>query len=400
MRLLFLTSRLPFPPNRGDRLRTYHLLRNLGSKHEITLLSFVSGEEEAGNAAKLQAFCKEICLIRRPAYQSVVTAAGNFWRSLPLQLLYYKSRKMQRLVDSKVAGGSYDAAYIHLFRMAPFMAKIPSLYRIVDLTDMISAEVAASLPYRSLLSRIIYHVERPRIISYERQVASWAEETWLISDRDRLLLAESHPQANLQTVTNGVDLDRFYPIERQREDTRLVFVGNLNVFHNSDAVSFLVDAILPRVRQEIPACTVDIVGPGQVDSIDSGKVQGVRVRGFVPDLNQALNEAAVFVAPLRFSAGIQNKVLEAMAAGLPVVTTSNVNDGLAAQPGEDLLVGDTADELALHIVSLIDDAAMRHQMGQTGRRFVEQRFSWQVAVDRLDQIEQLLSEGETQFTER
>ena len=394
MQILFLTSRLPYPPNRGDRLRTYHLLKNLGSEHEITLVTFVNGVDEAELAGELEVLCEEIYVIRRPALRSLFSVASNLWRSLPMQLLYYRSRKMQRLVDTLLANETYDAAYVHLFRMAPYVTNTHNLYRIVDLTDMISSEIEASMPYRTLASRMVYSIEQPRIASFERFVASWAEETWLISDRDRLLLAESHPEANLQTVPNGVDLVRFFPVEEQKKEMRLLFVGHLDVFHNIDAVSFLVDEILPLVRQRIPQCTLDIVGAGKGTKLSGlGRKEGVRIRGFVPDLNQALNEAAVFVAPLRFSAGVQNKVLEAMAAAVPVVTTSNVNEGLAAQPQQDMLVGDGADELSQMIISLLEDEPMRMRIGQAGRRFVEQRFSWQRAVERLGKIERLLSQS-------
>ncbi len=394
MRLLFLSSRLPFPPNRGDRLRTYYLLRNLGSKHEITLVTYVSSREEAELTGELRDFCEEIHLILRPTLRSVLATAGNLWRSLPLQLLYYRSRKMQLLVDRMLAKGSYDAAYVHLFRMASYVANTPNLYRIVDLTDMISIEIEASLAYRPAASRMIYRIERPRVAKYERHVAGWAEETWMISDRDRLLLAESLPEANLRTVPNGVDLARFSPTRQQNRGMRLLFVGNLDVFHNIDAVSFLINEILPRVRQRIPECTLDIIGAGKrPDIFELERNHGVMVRGFVPDLNQALNEAAVFIAPLRFSAGVQNKVLEAMAAGVPVVTTSNVNEGLGARHGQDLLVGDGADELAAKIVILLEDDQMRRRLAQAGRRFVEQRFSWQMAVERMAQIEQILLQG-------
>ena len=344
-------------------------------------------------ADELGKFCKEIHIILRPMLKSVLVAAGNLWRSLPLQLLYYRSEKMQRLVDRMVASRAFDAAYVHLFRMAPYVANTSNLYRIVDLTDKISAEIAASLPYRSAASRMIYCIEQPRIAAYERHVAGWAEEAWLICDRDRFKLAEIQPNANLQTVPNGVDLARLFPQKQYKRKLHLLFVGNLDVYHNIDAVSFLVNDILPRVQQRIPECTLDIVGAGKSQDITKlEQNHGVNVRGFVPDLNRVLNEAAVFTAPLRFSAGVQNKVLEAMAAGVPVVTTSNVNEGLAALPGQDLLVGDGAVELAAMIVILLEDEQMRRRLGQRGRRFAEQRFNWQVAIDRLDQIEQLLSQ--------
>jgi sugar transferase (PEP-CTERM/EpsH1 system associated) len=394
VRILFLTSRLPYPPNRGDRSRTFHLLRVLGQEHEITLVSFVDTRDEALLAKELYSSCINIHLILRPDLRSAATAAGNFWRRYPLQLLYYRSRVMQRLVDKLLVIERYEAVYVHLFRMAPYVIDHPEIYRIVDLTDVISHEITGSLPYRSLPSRFLYKIELPRIASYERHVANWAEETWLISDRDRLLLAESCPEVNLQTVPNGVDLARFFPTRQQKRGLRLLFVGNLDVFHNIDAISFLVNDILPRVRQRIPECTLDIIGAGKGSDISGlERNHGVRVRGFVPDLNRALNEASIFAAPLRFSAGVQNKILEAMAAGVPVVTTSNVNEGLDAGPGQDLLVGDGADELAAQIVCLLEDEQMRWQMGQAGRFFVEQRFSWQTAVERLDQIEQFLLQG-------
>lgn len=394
MRLLFLTSRLPYPPDRGDRLRTYHLLRQLSEEHAITLVSFVVTETEAQWKSQLAPFCEEIHLVVRSKKRSQLTAAANFWRKLPMQALYYRAAEMQRLVDRLLAKGGFDAVYVHLFRMAPFVYGKCGLYRIVDLTDMISSEIEASMPYRSPLSRLIYHLERPRIASYERQVAGWAEETWLISERDRALLAKSIPSANLRLVPNGVDLERFRPITGRSSSKRLLFVGHLDVFHNMDAASYLVKEIFPLVRRRVPECTLDIVGPGTGFRLaDHERIQGIQMRGFVPDLNQVLNEAAVFVAPLRFSAGVQNKVLEAMAAGLPVVTTRNVSEGLGAHPGEELLVGSEPDELAEAIVGLLEDAAQRRQLGLAGREFVKGRFSWQVAGDRLRRIERKLKSG-------
>lgn len=388
MRLLFLTSRLPFPPDRGDRLRTFHLLRVLSQEHVITLVSFVGSEEEARLGQKLGEFCEEIHVIVRSKMQSQITTIVNMWRRQPLQALYYRSAKMQGLVDRLLASNAYDLVYVHLFRMAPYVNGKQDLYRIVDLTDMISVEIAASLPYRAPLSRLTYRLEMARIARYERRVAGWAEETWLISERDRSLLAASQPAANLQVVPNGVDLEHLYPLGEGLTKKRLLFVGHLDVFHNIDAVSFLLNEIFPRVRERIPECTLDIVGPGTgVQLPDIGRSPTVRLRGFLPDLNQVLNEAAIFIAPLRFSAGVQNKVLEAMAVGLPVVSTSNVNDGLGARPGQDILLGDSADELSEAIVKLLEDERLRRHVGQAGRHFVEQHFSWQVALRRLEHIE-------------
>ncbi len=239
MKLLFLTSRLPFPPNRGDRLRTYHLLQHLGREHEVTLVSFVKSREEAQMARELDAFCKEVHLVVRPTILSVVRAIGNIWRRQPMQSLYYRSPKMKQLVARLLESGQYEAAYVHLFRMAPYVVEHPELYRIVDLTDVVSSEIAASLPYRSWISRVLYRHERLRISDYECRVAKWAEEIWLISERDRLKLAASCPLTNLRLIPNGVDLTSFYPAEQKNGAYNLLFVGHLGVFHNIDAVLYL-----------------------------------------------------------------------------------------------------------------------------------------------------------------
>ena len=369
-------------------MRTFNLLKNLGQEHEVTLVSFIANREEAHRADQIEFYCKNIHLVHLPVWMSVISAVINSWRGLPLQVEYYRSREMRRLVDQLLVREKFHVAYIHLFRMAPYLSRHSGLYRIIDLTDVISQEIANSLPYRSTLSRFIYGLEQPRITSYECRVAQWAEETWLVSDRDRLDLSQDCPQANLQLIPNGVDLTRFFPKDQEPYDSHLIFVGNLNVFHNIDAIKFLVQDIMPLIREKKPDCKLTVVGAGESREVrDLTQQPNVTLRGFVDELNDALNEATLFVAPLRFSAGVQNKVLEAMAAGVPVVTTINVNDGLGAKPDRDLMVADDAQGIASQVIELLGDQPHRRALGLAGRRYVERRFSWQVAIQRIRQIE-------------
>ncbi|MEM7113298.1 MAG: glycosyltransferase [Chloroflexota bacterium] len=391
MKLLFLTSRLPYPPNRGDRLRAFYFLRELSETHEITLVSFIAKEAERDYIPLLQPYCEAVHVVKQSLWQSITAVLSNLWQPHPLQLSYYQSPIMAQLIDQLVANNSFDAAYVHLFRMSPYVAAHGELYRIVDLTDVISQEITLSLPYRSLLWRTIYKMERPRIWQYEQEVAHQFEESWLIADADRQILANACPKANIQLVPNGVDTKKIRPLSRLRQPNSLIFVGHLGVFHNVDAVKFLVEDILPIVQQHIPTCTLNIVGAGPLDEVEQfGDHYGVTITGFVEDLNLVLNETAVFVAPLRFSAGVQNKVLEAMAAGLPAVVTSNVNGGLGAEADRHLLVGDTPAQLAVHIIRLLQNQTLRDEIGRAARQFVVQQFSWHHVTKRLEQIEQQL----------
>lgn len=397
MKILCLTPRLPFPPDRGDRLRAFNILKRLGGEHELHLLSFIASDAERQHAAALEPFCRSVQVVPLSPRRSAATVALNAWRRLPLQALYYRSAAMQRAVNETLRWQHFDAVYVHLFRMAPYLDGRRDLYRIVDLTDVISSELARSMAYRGAVSRLVYGIERPRIARYEREVAQRFEEVWLVSDHDRQLLAAECPDASIRVVPNGVDFAAFYPTGQPAEPNSLLFTGHMRVFHNIDAATFLVQEILPLVRQEIPDCTLILAGadPGpEVQALASQA--GVTVSGFVPDLNAALNKAAVFVAPLRFAAGVQNKALEAMAAGRPVVTTSLVNQGLGAQPGRDLLIADDAGTIANQIVALLHDAGMRERIGQAGREFVKSQFSWDVVAQRVHSIEAQLRHTRTE----
>lgn len=392
MRILFLTPRLPYPPNRGDRLRAFHFIEHLSQEHELTLVSFIADESEREYLASLKAYCQDVHVIQMSLRLSATTAGFNVWRREPLQVLYYRSKAMHRLVDELTATTSFDAAYVHLFRMAPFMVDHPELYRIVDLTDVISQEIDLSLPYRGFLSRLVYQMEKPRIARYERWVARTFEEAWLISRADQQLLVPHCPGANIQVVSNGVDLDQFHPTGQTPQPNSLIFVGHLRVFHNIDAATYLVQDILPLVQQQVPDCTLQLVGadPDPI-VVQFGRDPAIAVTGYVPDLNEHLNRCTVFVAPLRFAAGIQNKVLEAMASGRPVVTTSLINQGLGAWPDHDILIADDAKAMAEQIVSLLRDEGLRERIGRRGRQFVERNFTWNHVMERMRIIEETLA---------
>ncbi len=392
MRILFLTSRLPYPPNRGDRLRAYHFIRSLSQDHEIHLVSFIAEDEERKQIASLEACCQRVQVLPMSKVQSALAVVLNIWRPQPLQALYYRSTAMQRLIDQTLAENQFDGVYVHLFRMAPYVAERANLYRVVDLTDVISQEVIRSLPYRGRLSKMVYALECPRIERYERWVAENFEETWLISENDRSVLAEDCPTAKIQVVPNGVDATQLYPTGEAEIPDSLIFVGHLGVFHNVDAATFLVQEILPRVRAEIPQVTVKLVGAAPSPKVQAlSRVPGVQVTGFVPDLNSVLNQSAVFVAPLRFAAGVQNKVLEAMAAGRPIVTTTLVNQGVGAEHERDLITADDAPAMAEAIISLLQSREKCQQLGASARRFVQANYNWDFVRQQMSAIQRNLS---------
>jgi sugar transferase (PEP-CTERM/EpsH1 system associated) len=385
MRILVLTSRLPYPPNRGDRLRAYNFIKSFSREHEIHLISFISDESEQAYTKEMEEYCQKVDVVQLSRQQSALYVGINVWRNQPLQSLYYRSSKMQSLVSDKLSELEFDVIYIHL---AQYVENRKHVYRIIDLTDVISREVTRSLPYRSPLSRLLYTIEQPRISRYEKFLANSLEETWLISKSDRQILSSHCPQANIQVISNGIDFDYFYPLDLTRENNSIIFTGHMGVAHNIDAAELLVNKILPLVQQQIPTCSVYIVGAEPVERVQKlANNPAVTVTGYVNNLNEYLNRASVFVAPLRFAAGVQNKVIEAMATSLPVITTSLVNEGINAVNESEILVSNNEETLSSYVIDLSYNEAYRRRIGQAGMEFVRNKYDWDYALLRMNEIQ-------------
>ena len=394
MRILALTARLPFPPNRGDRLRAYNFLKSLSREHEIHLVSFITNYSELEHINELRKYCHDIQVIKQSVWSSFFKVGTNLLKKTPLQVLYYASRDMEWLIRSKLAQQSFDIAYIHLFRMAPYLENNHELYRILDLTDIISREISRSIKYRAIPSRLLYLIELPRIQQYERTIAKNFEEIWLISSADREAFHVASSSARIEIISNGIDTSRYFPSGEAIEQNSIIMTGHFNVPHNIDAAILLARQVLPLVQTHIPSSKLYIVGAEPSNNVRKlNDLSRVEVTGYVHDFNSYLNRAAVFAAPLRFAAGIQNKILEAMAAARPIVTTGIANDGIRALPGEHILISDTVQDMADKIIYLFQHPEISQRIGYAARQFVINKYSWDTVLSRANQIAHSMEEN-------
>ncbi len=394
MRILFLTSRLPYPPNRGDKLRVLNFFRSLSKEHEIHLASFITREEEKSYTTYLEPYCADITLVLQTPIRSILTVAKRIFTPYPLQVNYYHSPRMEKVLDELRNQKKFDLIYAHLIRMAPYAASFPHTYRILDLTDLISEEIKRSLPFRNDLSKVLYRIELPKITKFETSIVNSFNECWLISDYENEILTAKNLTTKVVTIRNGVNYESYYPTGVPRQRNRLIFVGHMGVFHNIDAAQYLCREILPCVRGKIPGIEIQIVGAEPVSKARKlASLPGVHVLGFVENLPSLLNQAGMFVAPLRFSAGVQNKVLEAMATGTPVITTSHVNNGIGAVDEKSILLADSTEEFVDRIIELYSDPVKSDQIGYEGAEFVRSNFSWEQVLKRLNSIQDIDNPG-------
>jgi len=374
---------MPYPAIGGDRSRTFHFIRALAQAgHETHLLTFHTATGEPRVAPELQRHLASCRVIALPAAVSALQAFGALAGRRPMQVAYYDSPRMGTALEESLARVRPDVVYTHLFRMAPYalesMPGHPAAW-VLDLTDVISSEIRRSLPYRKGPDRWLFAIEGERIARYETLVAPRFDRCWVICEAEARTLKSMAPGARSEVVPIGVE-GNSSPRIGGREDATILFFGYQKIAHNRDAARFLAREILPIVRREIPEAVLEIAGQGSRSLGDWARGPGIRNVGFVPDPAETFARATVFVAPLRFGAGVQTKVLQALDAGVPVVTTPIVREGLEPAPGDVLRVGATREEIAAHVIELVRDPREAAAMGERGRAWVRGRFRWESAV--------------------
>ena len=304
----------------------------------------------------------------------------------PLQTLLYASKEMLRTVEREINAGSYDLVHTQLARMAPFVAEFRNVPRVIDLIDALSINMQRrSLTDRGPM-RWVAHWEWLRLLRYERRICKEYDHVTVVSSSDRDAIGEFN---NLHINPNGVDLAGFERSITKREETTLIFTGNMGYFPNADAAVFFVEEILPLIRRVIPDVKFNIVGVNPTGKVRRlAKDRLIEVTGSVPDIGRYLAVATVAVCPMRSGSGMQFKVIEAMAAGTPVVATPFALGGLDVVDGEHLLVAKNTTEFAELVVSLLLDKTSRARLEANARQLVRERYSWEVSVEALERLYQ------------
>lgn len=386
MRVLYLSSRFPWPPHRGDRLTGYQMLRALSRRHEVTLASFVETPGPAEGASEIGALCRRIECVPLSRAASWRQAFLGLPLGVPSQVSYYRSAAMRETVARLVREERPDAIFVQLFRMAPFVESLDHPCKVLFLADSLALSLQRSLPYQPPVRALGLRWERRRVAAYEPAISRAFRESWVLSDVDARDL-ESRGARRIAVVPHGVDERLFDRELKAPAGERAVFLGNLSVPHNVDAAQYLVREVWPLVRRERPNAMLEIVGADPVPAVLAlSSAAGVQVTGAVPSLLPVWDRAAVTVAPLRYSAGIQNKLLEPMAAGVPVVTTPQAAEALGAVDGRELRTGADPDALARATLDSLAEGEGALPMLRAARELVRTRFSWETLVGRLERL--------------
>ncbi len=376
MRLVVVSSRFPYPLITGDRLRLFHQLRFLSKTWEICLIAISDSPVTLEHREELEKYCNEVHVFSLPKWKSAASLSKNVFKSLPFQVSYFYNKLIHRSIKEIAQSYKADLAYFQLVRTALY-AKDIGIPAVIDFMDSFSTIAERDAEFSSGIRRIVFQNEAKKLKQFEREVVNDFVGKTVISENDKLLLG----LADLKVISNGVDINYFKP-EDDITEFDLCFVGNLGYAPNQRAVQNLVEKILPRIQYRKPNVSLLIAGARPPHKIQNLSSSNISIMGDVDDIRNAYKLSRVFIAPIYTGAGQQNKILEAMAMGLPCVTTHIVNSSIGASP-EEIKVAFSNDDFVKHAVDLLYDKNLFIEQRYCGLELARTRFSWASKVNKL-----------------
>lgn len=390
--LLFLCHRIPYPPNKGEKIRAFHVLSHLARSHAIHLGCLVDDAADLVHVDALRDICASIgCFTIRPFWQRVRAVVG-VRPDRPLTADIFYSRGLARWIDDTLSREMVRRIFVFSSGMAGYAIGRPGEIRVFDMADVDSEKWQAYSQHHHWPMAAIYRREARTLLALERQAALNFDTTLFVSEAEAARFATLAPESRdrIRWLDNGVDLETFSPhlsfdCPFAEATANIVFTGTMDYWPNVDAVVWFAERVLPALRQRRPAIQFHVVGAkpsGRV--LQLRQLPAVNVTGWVPDVRPFLAHADVAVAPLRVARGTQNKVLEAMAMGRPVIATPEAFEGLRAVPGRDLLLCSDPEEMVQRIIEILDG---RHpSLGIAARRAVEHHYRWAETLAPLDDL--------------
>lgn len=390
--LLYLVHRIPYPPNKGDKIRSYHLLRYLSQRYTVHLGAFVDDESDWKYQQQLTDMVSgTVKLIPLDKRQATLRSTAGLLAGLPLTLPYYHDAGMRHWVKRTLAEQPISRAVVFSSAMAQYLEPYPDLRRIVDFVDIDSDKWQQYALQKSWPMSWVYRREARTLLAYERRIASQFDAATFVSDAEAAAFRQLAPESanRVSYFNNGVDLEYFspdhelpspYPLRMRA----LVFTGAMDYWANVDAVIWFAREVFPAFRAQFADLHFYIVGSNPSAEVKALAGNGIVVTGFVADVRPYLAHAALSVAPLRIARGIQNKVLEAMAMAKTVIVSPQALEGIHAEIGRELIVAEDASAFIAHISAQLSrpDATL----GLAARQRVERAYSWNTSLQGIDRL--------------
>jgi len=391
--LLLLVHRIPYPPNKGDKIRSYNLLKHLATRYRVHLATFVDDADDWQHVPAVEAMCASSVFVKLDPLKGKLRSARALATGKSLSIGYYRDAEMKRWIARTMRQKGIARVMTFCSVMAQYAEDYPAARRVIDFCDVDSDKWRQYAEKKKWPMSWVYRHEAQSLLDYERKIADTFDASLFVSEPEAELFRTLAPEnrAKIGHFSNGVDTDYFSPLRSYDNpyaegEQALVFTGAMDYWPNVDAVKWFAQNVLPRVRAAVPNARFYIVGSRPAPEVLALAAQSsdaaIVVTGTVPDVRPYVAHCVAAVAPLRIARGIQNKVLEAMAMGRPVVSSKQAFEGIDATPGRELIVADSPEEYADSVIALLrnPDPAM----GQAARDSVERRYSWSAHLSPIE----------------
>ena len=397
MKILMLTPYLPYPLHSGGQIRSYNLLKNLSQKHQITLFSFIRSSEERKHLSKLKKFCTKVEVFQRRSAWNPINILLAAFTPYPFLVAIYLSFSVRRAIARELSTGQYDLIHAETFYVMPNLPAtlVPTL--LVEQTIEYLVYQRFVEDFKLVLLKPFLYFDVYKIKLWEKFFWRRATSLAAMSAGDKRMMQRSVKRQAVEVVANGVDINFFEKSKtspRPQSSPVVLFVGNFKWLPNKDAAVFLSKKVWPFISARLPEAKLWIVGRNPTtEIIQLGQNPKIKVTGDIDDIRQAFNRAQVLLAPIRNGRGTKYKVLEAMAAKTPVVTTGLGIEGIDAVNGESVLLAESPKDLADKAIAVLTNQVLAKKLADNAKRLIIQKYSWSVISKRLDRIYQTLGEN-------
>jgi len=393
MRILFLSQWYPYPPNNGSKLRIYNLLRGLARQHEVTLLSFADQPEVEPNAPEIQALCREVQVVPwKPFEAQSWRARLGFFSLTPRSVIDTFSPEMKQRIEQTLAARDYDlviASELGAAGYGPYFQGLAALFEEVEVGVLYERFAHAS----SAWSRFRHGLTWAKQRRYLARLLRYFRACTVASEAERQLVSRAAPAyKSIEVIPNCINLADYKDVHETPQPNSLIFTGPFRYFANHDAMTWFLQEVYPRVQAQAPEVSLTITGDHA--NLPLPPAENVTLTGFVAEVRPLVASAWASLAPMRVGGGTRLKILEAMALGTPVVATSKGAEGLDVQPGEHLLIADTAEAFAAAVLRLLQEPGLRQRLADKAYQVVCEKYDWAATMPRFLGLVERMVNGE------
>ena len=384
MKIFFLVSRIPYPIDKGDKLRAYHQIRYLSKKNNVYLYAINEENISLDDSNPLHKLCGKIKVVPFSKFRLALNLFKGLFKKIPFQTSYFYSCNAHNDIKKEIANYKPDIIFCQLIRLAEYVKDIKTTPKVLDYIDVLSKGLERRARHSAFYLKPLIKSEYERVKKYEDEIRVFFDQTIIITDEDRSQLPFKD-KSQVAVIPNGIEEDYYIEtlVEKKYD---LMFSGNMSYPPNIEAAIYLTRKILPLLLQQKPDIKILIVGASPVKKILNLSCENIDVKSWVDDIRDCYSKTKIYIAPMQIGTGLQNKLLEAMSMKIPCVTSKLAYKGLKAEIGKEILIAKEPQEYADHIMKLLGDQSYSERVGKNGHDFVLTNYNWNIIMNNLTNI--------------